>query len=88
MRADSTKRMSPPTGVQARPVATPGTEVRWATSFSKRVGPSTSATSSASKCTLVDLALGDAHGRAAQQRADLPLEAAAAGLAGVLADDA
>ncbi len=33
-------RMSPPTGVQARPVATPGTLVRIATSFSKRGWPS------------------------------------------------
>ncbi len=33
------KRMSPPTEVQARPVATPGTAVRSATSFSKRRGP-------------------------------------------------
>ena len=32
-------RMSPPTGVQARPVATPGTLVRIATSFSKRGAP-------------------------------------------------
>ena len=32
----STNRMSPPTGVHARPVATPGTLVRIAISFSKR----------------------------------------------------
>ena len=38
-RAASTNRMSPPVGVQARPVATPGTEVRIATSLSKRREP-------------------------------------------------
>ena len=32
-------RMSPPTEVQARPVATPGTEVRSASSLSKRLAP-------------------------------------------------
>jgi hypothetical protein len=35
----STKRMSPPTGVQAIPVATPGTLVRDATSLSNLGGP-------------------------------------------------
>ena len=39
MRVASTNRMSPPTGVQARPVATPGTLVRMATSCSKRGAP-------------------------------------------------
>jgi hypothetical protein len=34
MRVASMNSMSPPTGVQARPVATPGTLVRMATSFS------------------------------------------------------
>ena len=34
MRVASMNRMSPPTGVQARPVATPGTLVRIATSLS------------------------------------------------------
>ena len=38
-RLDSMNRMSPPAGVQARPVATPGTLVRSATSFSKRGAP-------------------------------------------------
>ena len=37
--AASTNRMSPPVGVQASPVATPGTQVRIATSLSKRRGP-------------------------------------------------
>ena len=44
-------RMSPPTGVHARPVATPGTLVRIATSFSKRGGPRIAATSPASMRT-------------------------------------
>ena len=39
MRVASTNRMSPPTGVQARPVATPGTLVRSATSLSNRRPP-------------------------------------------------
>ena len=43
--AASMNRMSPPTGVQARPVATPGTAVRMATSLSNRGGPSTFSTS-------------------------------------------
>ena len=45
-RVASMKRMSPPTGVQASPVATPGTLVRIATSFSNGAGPSTLARSS------------------------------------------
>ena len=42
------KRMSPPTGVQARPVATPGSAVRSATSDMNFCGPRYSGTSSAS----------------------------------------
>ncbi len=42
VRVASMKRMSPPTGVQARPVATPGTLTRIATSSSNRGGPSRS----------------------------------------------
>jgi hypothetical protein len=41
MREASMKRMSPPTGVHARPVATPGTPVRVAISDSNFCGPST-----------------------------------------------
>ena len=48
-------RMSPPTGVHARPVATPGTLVRMATSFSKRGGPSTDARSEADTRTRTEL---------------------------------
>ncbi len=39
MRVASMKRMSPPTGVQASPVATPGSLVRSATSLTNLVGP-------------------------------------------------
>ncbi len=39
MRVASMNRMSPPTGVQASPVATPGMLVRIATSPSKRARP-------------------------------------------------
>ena len=39
VREASMNRMSPPTEVQARPVATPGTEVRSASSLSKRRAP-------------------------------------------------
>ena len=47
MRAASMKRMSPPNGVQARPVATPGDGARSAISASKRFGPRIETTSSA-----------------------------------------
>ena len=55
VRAASMKRMSPPTGVQARPVATPGLAVRMATSFSNRGAPRISTTSAgpiSTFCTL------------------------------------
>src|SRR6516164_1144565 len=52
IRVASTNRISPPTGVQARPVATPGTLVRIATSPSKRGGPRISARSPGSIRTL------------------------------------
>ena len=42
------KRISPPTGVYAMPVATPGTLVRDASSGSKRIGPSSFCTISLS----------------------------------------
>ena len=86
MRVASMNRMSPPTGVQASPVATPGTLVRIATSFSncggaedgvqdrlRRSGP----------CAVC--AFGDAHRGMAQHLADLAFEVAHAGLARVVA---
>ena len=79
--------MSPPTGVQARPVATPGRLVRIATSLSNCGGPEYGA-----KIVGVDpdrpaLTLGDADGDVAQGLADLALEVAHAGLARVALDD-
>ena len=47
----STKRISPPTLVHAKPVATPGTLVRSATSLKKWMGPRISSTSAASTTT-------------------------------------
>ena len=52
-RAASMNRMSPPTGVQASPVATPGTLVRIATSPSKRTGPRSFSRPSTPICTEV-----------------------------------
>ena len=79
--------MSPPTGVQARPVATPGTLVRIATSFSNLRAPRIACRSSGSMRTRSRAAFGDAHRDVAQHRADLALEIAHAGLARVVADD-
>ena len=85
MRVASMNRISPPTGVQASPVATPGTLVRIAISLSNlrraedrrrdrrapmRIGPL--------------LPFGDAHGGIAQRLADLPLETAHARFTGVV----
>ena len=84
-RLDSTNRMSPPAGVQASPVATPGTLVRSATSLSKRGAPRMRARSSAPIATLRGLPRGDGHRGVAQHRADLALEAPHAGLARVVA---
>ena len=86
-RVASINRMSPPTGVQARPVATPGTLVRIATSPSKRGGPSISAQILRHDGDVTCRPLGDVHRGAAQGCADLALELAHAGLAGVVADD-
>ena len=57
MRDVSMKRMSPPTGVHARPVATPGTLVRSATSLKKRTLPRWRCKSSDSDVELVRLAV-------------------------------
>jgi hypothetical protein len=47
------KRISPPAGVQARPVATPGSDVRLRTSCEKRRGPSHSRTRASSILSFV-----------------------------------
>ena len=81
------KRMSPPTGVQARPVATPAVLVRSATSDSKRRAPRMSCTACSSMSTLRRRAFGDPHGDIAQHRADLALQVADARFPGVVRDD-
>ena len=53
MAVASTNRMSPPTGVQARPVATPAVLVRAATSDSNLRAPRISRTAAASIVTCV-----------------------------------
>ena len=81
-------RISPPTGVQARPVATPGREVRRRDSAWKRGVPSSSRTRGSETLTLrVAIALGDPQRDLAHDGADLPLELAHAGLARVAGDD-
>ncbi len=85
----SMKRTSPPVPVTARPVETPGIAVRSTDSWKKRWRPRAS-------CTRVGvdhdrplgLAGGDLGRRPAQQLAELALELAHAGLAGVLGDHA
>ena len=86
-RAASTNRMSPPVGVQASPVATPGTLVRIATSPSKRRGAEDGVQLIDADPHALGVALGDAHGDAMQDRAKLALEIAHAGLPRVVADD-
>ena len=85
----STNSTSPPTGVQARPVATPGL-ARCAArrSAEKRRRPSSSRDRSARDRALrASLALGDLARDLAADRADLALEVAHARLARVLLDD-
>ena len=87
MRADSTNRMSPPTGVHASPVATPGTAVRCATSFSNASRP-TPRRHRRRRTVRSPLCLprsASPRGAAARRSA---VPGCAARLAGVLADDA
>ena len=86
-RVASTNRISPPVGVQARPVATPGTLVRMATSFSKRRGPRIGGERRLVDAHALGAAFGDAHGDVPADRADVPFQIAHAGLARVVADD-
>ena len=84
----STNRTSPPTGVQARPVATPGTSVRRRCSDENLRLPSSSrARFAVDRRPCRDLALRDLAGDLAEDGADLALEVADAGLARVLLDD-
>src|SRR4029450_2891506 len=90
------KRTSPPTAVTARPVATPGSDVRLRTSATKRRGPRDSRTIFSSALVFSVPPSGaprarrprgePARGLGADGR-DLPLELAHARLARVLADD-
>ncbi len=87
MRVASMNRISPPTGVYAIPVATPGTLVRLASSGSNFRGPSTSRDSFARDGDLVGFALDDLRRDGAGDRADLPLQVPHARLARVSLDD-
>ena len=80
--------MSPPTAVHARPVATPGSPSRSATSLTNFFGPRISSTSAGvDDLVLLRLALGDLDGDRAADAADLALEVTNAGLARVAVDD-
>ena len=81
------KRMSPPTGVQARPVATPGSAVRSATSDMNFCGPRYSGTSSALTTNFSFEPSATLTATPRHDRADLALEVAHAGLARVAVDD-
>ena len=71
MRVASMNRISPPTGVQASPVATPGTLVRIAISLSNFGAPRIGTRSSRVDADRPAVAFGDAHGGVAQRLADL-----------------
>jgi hypothetical protein len=86
-RVASIKRTSPPVGVQASPVATPGTLVRIATSLLEPPRPENGGQSAAVDAHALDAAFGDAHGDMAADGADQPLQIAHAGLVRVVADD-
>ncbi len=87
MRAASTNRMSPPTGVHARPVATPGTPLRIATSASNLRGPEDVREIVGADRRPLRAAFGDAHRDVAEHVADFALEVAHARLARVVVDD-
>ena len=68
--------MSPPTGVQASPVATPGTLVRMAISLSKRGWPRIVAISFVVSTTRLVLPSAICDGDVAERLADLALQIA------------
>ena len=79
---------SPPTGVHASPVATPGREVRRRVSEKNLRFPSSSRTRGSVIVTFrFDSPLGDLPGDLAADRPDLALELAHPGLARVVGDD-
>ena len=82
--AASTNRTSPPAPVTARPVATPGTEVRIAASWKTFGRPSASRTAASSTAIgACRLARRDVRRGLPQQRAELALQLPDAGFAGV-----
>ena len=83
----SMNRMSPPTGVQASPVATPGTLVRMATSSSKIGGAEDRAEVGDRDGDRPRLALGDPGRGPSQRPPDLALEVPDARLPRVVLDD-
>ena len=80
----SMKRMSPPTGVQASPVATPGTLVRIATSFSKYGAPNIGVRSPAPMRMCCALPSAILHRGVTQSAPDLPFEISHARLSRVI----
>ena len=86
-RLASTNRMSPPTGVQARPVATPGTLVRIASSLSTLRAPRIACRSSGSIRTAAAVPSAIRTATLRSTDADQALEVAHAGLARVVAHD-
>ena len=86
-RAASTNRMSPPVGVQASPVATPGTRRAHRHLALEAAGAEYGVQLIDADPHALGVALGDAHGDVMQNRAELALEIAHAGLPRVVADD-
>ena len=89
MRVASINSTSPPTGVQASPVATPGSEVRSATSSLpwKRAGRAAGARPARRSRWSISSFFGDLRGNLAADAANFALQVAHAGFAGVRADD-
>ncbi len=83
----STWRMSPPTGVQASPVATPTRSWRSCSSGRNLTGPRRRSAAFGVTVTRAVAALGHADRDLAADRADLPLEVAQPGLARVAVDE-
>ena len=82
------KSTSPPAGVHARPMATPGFFVRSSISSSRNRGaPSSSTTTSGVTATGSSWPSARRRADLAAERGDLALEVAHAGLARVAADD-
>jgi hypothetical protein len=87
MAVASMNSRSPPTGVQARPMATPGVVRRALASEVKRTGPRYSAHIVGTDGGLFDASFGHFGGYAAADCGDFALQVAQPGLAGITADD-